>query len=218
MMSRTCSARSCLLLVVVLVALALVLAACGGSSPKPASTTVASLSPAARRRVATEATATVYEKAHRDVVSRRVRIHHPFPGTGGDEINDDNPGGADAGHNPDAGRLDPCELVSAAQAEAILGGRVATPQEAPLGPTCIYQPVGARTFVTLSLQAVNLAQLKPDIRHLTKLDVDGRTAYCGDYGETTTYVATAHRQILAVAAPCGIGRLFAADALRQPQS
>lgn len=183
--------------------------ACGSSSSTQATGTASAHTTAAAAR---EAAATQAAKEHRDIVTTGVVTHHPLHGTGGDEINDDNPGNADAGSDPAAGENDPCRLVSQAQAQAILGRPVAT-QAAPLGPTCIYQPAGAKTFVTLAVEGVELAQLKPHIRHLTHFELAGRTGYCGIYGQPTTFVQLAEDKVLGVTAPCSVGRRFAAKAL-----
>jgi hypothetical protein len=192
---------------IVLASSSVLMAACSVSS----STTSASAP--ARHATAEEAAATATAKAHRDVVTAGVVTHRPLHGTGGNASNDDNPGKADVGNNPTAGQSDPCELVSRTQAQAIVGRPVVTPQEAPLGPTCIYQPVGAKTGVTLTVEGVPLAQLKPHIHHLTRFEVGGRTGYCGVYGQPTTFVPLADGKVLSVTAPCGVGRLFAARAL-----
>jgi hypothetical protein len=184
--------------------------ACGSSSPTQATGTASAHTSVAAAR---EAAATEAAKEHRDTVTTGVVTHHPLHGTGGDEINDDNPGNADAGSDPAAGENDPCKLVSQARAQAILGRPIATPQVAPLGPTCIYQPTGAKTFVTLTLEGIKLAQLEPHIRHLTRFKLEGRTGYCGAYGQTTTFVPLASHKVLTITAPCDIGRLFAASAL-----
>lgn len=193
------------------------LAACGGSSgtPSAANSSVArtASTPAARAAIAREAAATESAKTHRDTVTQGVIDHRPLHGTGGGEINDDNPGNADVGSNPAAGENDPCELVSRAQAEAVLGRAIAPPQEAPLGPTCIYQPLGAKSFVTVAFAGIDLAQVRDEVHHLTRVNVDGHTGYCGVYGQPTTFVPVASGKLLSVTAPCGIGRLFAARAL-----
>lgn len=192
----------------------MLLAACGSSSSTPATSTPAiHTTAAATHAAAIEAVATETAKRRRDRVSTGVVTHHPLHGTGGSEINDDNPGKADVGENPAVGEENPCKLVSQAQAQAILGRSVAAPQEAPLGPTCIYQPQGEKTFVTLTLEGVKLAQLKPHIRHLTRFELDGHSGYCGRYGQATTFVQLAGGKVLDITAPCNIGRLFAARAL-----
>jgi len=35
------------------------------------------------------------------------------------------------------------------EAQQIIGGPIAAPRQAPLGPTCIYKPLGAKAFVTV---------------------------------------------------------------------
>ncbi len=140
-------------------------------------------------------------------------VQHPKRGTGGDEINDDNPGVADSGSGSATGQLDPCTLVSRAQAQAILGHPIEAPQEAPLGPTCIYQPVGARSFVTITVEAIDLAKIEPDIRGRKQLNVAGHAAYCGQYGQPTTLVAVGRGRVLSITAPCVVGARFAAEAL-----
>jgi hypothetical protein len=197
------------------VAVALSVAACGSSSaPQSASVSpIRAASASSGPRAAREAAAVGYAKAHRDAITRGVVTHRPVAGTGGSEINDDNPGNADAGRNPAAGRSDPCELVSRAAAQRILGRPVATPQQAPLGPTCIYQPAGAKTFVTVAIEGVGFAALEPHIHRLQQVDVSGRTGYCGVYGQPSLFVPLAGGKVLSVAAPCGTARLFAAMAI-----
>ena len=62
--------------------------------------------------------------------------------------------------NPPPVENDPCTLVSQAQAQAIIGKPIGTPQEAPLGPTCIYRPVGAKSFITMTVESTNFAALR----------------------------------------------------------
>lgn len=161
-----------------------------------------------------EAAATVAAKA-RDTVTQGVAVHRPLHGTGGDEINDDNPGNADSGSSPAAGQNDPCKLVPKATAQAILAKPILAPQEAPLGPTCIYQPLGERTFVALSVETIDFAQVKPHIRSRVHVEVDGRTGYCGTYGQPTIFVPLGRGKVLTVTAPCSVATRFAAEALRR---
>jgi hypothetical protein len=192
---------------IILASCVVLLSACGSSSPTKSSTTRSS------RAAAAEAAATETAKTHRDKVSEGVTTHRPLHGTGGAEINDDNPGNADAGGGTATGQDDPCKLVSRAEAQAILGKPIDAPQEAPLGPTCIYQPVGARTFVTLAVETVDFALIKPRIRHRTRIDVAGHTGYCGVYGQPATLVPLADGKVLNVTASCKIGTLFSVKAL-----
>ncbi len=170
-----------------------------------------------RRHDATTTHRTV--KSH-DRISRGVVTHRAVAGTGGASINDDNPGRADAGKGRHTatvvaatGQVNPCTLVSAEEASSIVGEPIQTPLEAPLGPTCIYQSRGHKASVTLTVQAINFAKVKPHVRHFQQLSVQGRSAYCGDYGRTTTFVPLASHQVLTVTGSCTVGRLFAEQAL-----
>ncbi len=209
------------LCVIPLVPVAVLLAACGSSSTSPSATTAATTTPTVQNAdVGASHSADVRSKAHRsrqahpDPVTNGVVIHKPQHGTGGAEINDDNPGRADVGNQHAAGR-NPCTLVSRAQAQTILGKAVGSPVEAPLGPTCIYRPVGAKRFVTLTVESIDFARVRAQIRNRTQLDVAGRTAYCGVYGQPTVFVPLASGRVLAVTASCAIGAKFAAEAVSQ---
>ena len=194
-----------------LAATALLLSACGSSS-----TTRSATAPAARSASSvpsTHASATL----HRDPVTRRVDVHRPMNGTGGHERNDANPGRADSGSGEATGQ-NPCTLVSKAEAQAIIGRPIVTAVEAPLGPTCIYQPRGSVSSITVAVESIDFAKIRPQIRGQTRGTVDGRTAYCGDYGRPTTFVLLAGKRVLNVAAPCAIGTRLAAKALPRLQT
>jgi hypothetical protein len=103
--------------------------------------------------------------------------------------------------------------VSGAEARSIVGRPIATPVEAPLGPTCIYRPVGAKDLITLTVGSSDFTRVRARIRKRTQRDVGGRTAYCGDYGQPTTFVPLGRGGTLTITAPCAIGIRFAAKAL-----
>jgi hypothetical protein len=184
------------------------MAGCGGSSAPHTTTTVTNA-----RALAREAAVTRKAKTSRDTVARGGRIHRPLHGTGGEEINDDNPGTADAGDKNAS--EDPCRLVSRAQASSILGQSIAAPQDAPLGPTCIYQATRGATLATIALQTINVRQIHANIKSSVNMTIDGRRGFCGDYGQPTTFVALRHGNTLAITAPCKIGKLLAVVALRR---
>jgi hypothetical protein len=158
--------------------------------------------------------------AVRDTVTSGTVTHRPKEDTGGSEVNDDNPASADSGDSadtadsPDTADSSPCALVSRAEAQAILGKPIDKPQEAPLGPTCIYQSAGGATrdVVTLAIESISPRTLKAQQRG--RFNLVGHTAYCGLYGQTTTFVPLPGGSVLTVAAPCPVGKLFAAAALR----
>ena len=110
-------------------------------------------------------------------------------------------------------RFTPCNLVTSAQARAILGVPVKDPVEAPQGPTCIYQAESGKSFVTLAVQSASLDGLKRQMRGRRAVDVDSRPAYCGTHGQPTLYVSLGGGNVLSIAAPCSIARRFAAKAV-----
>jgi hypothetical protein len=173
---------------------ALAFGACGGTSPGPSAIA-----------------------AGRDPVTSGVPTKRPFPHTGGSSHNDDNPTAGNAISRPGASRLPggPCALVGAARASAILGAPVRSPVEAPLGPTCIYQAVGSSSFVTVAIDAAPLDRLERALRGRISFTVGRVQLYCGDVGEPTTYAPLGGGRVLAVAAPCSIGRRFAAAAMQR---
>jgi hypothetical protein len=207
------------LCVVLLAAASLLLAACGGSSPAPSASAAAGGSQGGQNTLAGPARGTVRPArgtasagANPGVVSGGAPMQRPLRGTGGDERNDDNPGSADSGDGSAPGVLDPCTLVSRAQAEAIVGRLLAAPQEAPLGPTCIYQPRGAG-MVTVAVEPLDLSQLERQLRDRRRLTVGGHAAYCGRLGQPLTLVPLSGGRALSVTAPCAAGARFAAAAL-----
>ncbi len=199
---------------------ALLVAACGTSSRAPSASSASATTPTVAAGASADS-ASSSSAAHphqlpagRDIVSARTKIHRPIRGTGGAEINDDNPGRADSGTGAATGP-NPCKLVSQAQAQAIVGGPVSTPQEAPLGPTCIYEARGGRESITIAVETTDFAKIKPMIHDTIRKVVAGHALYCGDYGRPTTFVPLAHGQVLNVSASCAVGLRFAEQAVSQ---
>jgi hypothetical protein len=112
-------------------------------------------------------------------------------------------------------RFTPCNLVTAAQATAIVGAPVQKPIEAPQGPTCIYRTRNGKSFVSVAVQASDLKKLKPHLRLRQRVDVAHRSAYCGTYGQPMLYVPLSGGRVLSVTAPCSIAKQFAIRAVRQ---
>lgn len=123
------------------------------------------------------------------------------------EVNVDAAGAADA--------VAPCTLVSRAQAQAILGGSLEKPVEAPQGPTCIYRSGDGKRFVTLAVQSRSVEQLTKELKLRDAIDVGEREAFCHDAGQPTLYMPLTKNQVLSVAAPCILAQRFAARALRR---
>ncbi len=198
-----------LLLASLLVCVTALATACGSSSPASSSTTSADAGTA----TGTGAAPTPRKPPHsHDIVGPSV-VHKPYPGTGGDELNDDNPGGADTGaKQTKAGVLNPCALVTRRQAEAILAEPVSAPEYAPLGPTCIIQPRKSKSFITISLASGSAGDVGR-LQKRTAVKAAGRTAYCGFYGQQLVLVPLGRGHTLSVAAPCTVGTKLASAAL-----
>jgi hypothetical protein len=118
-------------------------------------------------------------------------------------------------HHPRS-RFTPCNLVTAAQARAIVGTPMLAPAEAAQGPTCIYRSRDGKSFVTLAVQSLNFEKkVKPHLKLSHRVAVSTRTAYCGTFGQPMLYVPLSGGRVLAVAARCGVAKQFAIRAVRQ---
>jgi hypothetical protein len=112
-------------------------------------------------------------------------------------------------------RFTPCNLVTAAQARAIVGAPMLNPVEAHQGPTCIYRSRNGKSMVTLAVQAFDFKKLKPHIHQRQRVALGARTAYCGTYGQPMLYAPLADGRVLTVAAQCAVAKQFASRAVRQ---
>ena len=192
-------------------AVALSLAACGGSSSTGGSSSqgsanvpvqVARNTPPIPRSLGAGA-------AHPTTGAVHATRKHPVkgreqPGTVDDEIN-----------SSGARSLDPCALVSRAEAQAILRKPVGRPVSAPQGPTCIYSPRGSKNVVTLAVQSLKFSKVKPQarLRDRMSVTVSGHTAYCGVAGTPTMILPLPAGRFLTITAPCPVAATFAAKAL-----
>jgi hypothetical protein len=110
-------------------------------------------------------------------------------------------------------RFTPCDLVTKAQARAILRAPLQDLMEAPQGPTCIYRSQDGERFVTVAVQSSRFGQLKRQLSDRRSVDVSGRTGYCGRYGQPLLYVPVSAGRVLTVAARCATARRFAITSL-----
>jgi hypothetical protein len=107
-------------------------------------------------------------------------------------------------------RFTPCNLVTRAEAKAILGAPVQAPLEAPQGPTCVYRSTSSASFITVAVQARSFDELRKDMRARVPVEVGGRPGYCGTYGQPMMVVSLAQGRVLSIGAPCDVARKFAA--------
>jgi hypothetical protein len=110
-------------------------------------------------------------------------------------------------------RFTPCNLVTKAQAQAIVGAPINDPLEAPKGPTCIYRTQDGKSFITLAVQPLEFSKLKRTIHKREPVNVSDASAFCGMLGNPVVYVSLPKHRVLSVGAPCDVGRRFATTAL-----
>lgn len=110
-------------------------------------------------------------------------------------------------------RFSPCNLVSRAQAQAVIGKPIAEPIEAPQGPTCIYSPQGANSFITVAVQPMQIGRIKKQLRNRRQVDVSRRTGWCGTHGQNVLYVPLGRGRVLSITAPCDVAEKLATAAL-----
>ncbi len=217
-MSRALRTGSCAVLPV---AAALLLGACGGSSPSSPSASSSSAS-------SVSAAAAAAAAAH-GVVGGRVQAGREVTPIAkfrsADQVHRTRRGAvrarAQAGMIDDevsasgAKALDPCSLVTRAQAQAILGKPVGRPVDAPQGPTCVYPAQGFKGAITVAVVATDFSTVKPQahLRDRMSVKVSGHAAYCGVAGTPTMVVPLTSGKFLTVTAPCPIAASFAATAL-----
>jgi hypothetical protein len=200
-----------------LVAASFPLAGCGGGASSAVNGTSSSAAPSASASSPALAAGAAAAGGHvrpssqpvgRDIISSQ-EDHHIAKARGiGNEPNDEvNASGAKT--------QNPCTLVSASEAQAIVGKPVGEPTEAPQGPTCIYRPQGATSFITLAVESKDFSKIEPQsqLHGRMSLTVDGHPAYCGTAGAQTLIVPLLGGKFMAVSAPCPLAASFAAKAL-----
>ncbi len=103
---------------------------------------------------------------------------------------------------PQGKRDNPCALVTKAQAQAILGGKLMDPVSMPQGPTCIYRNRSNARYATISVQARSFAALRRQLKRAQRVDVADRRAYCGVHGRPMLYASLGGGKVLSIAAQC----------------
>jgi hypothetical protein len=118
--------------------------------------------------------------------------------------------------------MNPCRLVTLAEAQTITRGAVVSSREAPLGPTCIYHAPAGKASARHSLSDITVAIASGNASGITRqmvkpapILVGGHHAYCGKLGGQTLIVPLRSGQLLNVTAPCVIAERFAQAALKR---
>ena len=113
------------------------------------------------------------------------------------------------------GQLNPCTLVTAAEASAILGRPIAAAVEGAQGPTCIYKPGGSQAWITLGIESKSFSKATSVLSKgsVASFSVAGDLAKCGKLGTDNLFVSRSNGTVLHVVAPCQLAQLFATKAL-----
>jgi hypothetical protein len=110
--------------------------------------------------------------------------------------------------------INPCAVVTQAEAQAALGTRLLKPIKAPLGPTCIFQAPNHQTFASVAVVARPFAQLPSQDKTLRKFAGVKESAYCGGPTRSTSlFVRVAADEVLQISAPCQTAAKMAPYAL-----
>jgi hypothetical protein len=108
--------------------------------------------------------------------------------------------------------LNPCTLVTRAEASAIVGRPIAALRQAPQGPTCIYQARSGKSLITMAVQ--NTPFTPPQsAKDVTRVTLRGHKAYCVKRAGLVMVVPLAAGHVLNVTAPCPVAAGFASKAL-----
>jgi hypothetical protein len=124
------------------------------------------------------------------------------------------PGPNDEESTTGAKPLNPCKLVTLAEAQAITREAIEKATQAPLGPTCIYSNNGHAAAITLAVETESFIQVTRHMSARKPVVILGRRSLCGRLGTQMLFVPLARYQLLNVTAPCGIARRFAALAVK----
>jgi hypothetical protein len=107
----------------------------------------------------------------------------------------------------------PCGLVSTATAQAVIGTRIASRTEAPLGPTCIFRLAHKKREITIAVESMSFSAATRDLGKPKRVTVAGRPGICSTHGMHTLFVSLHSGSVLNVTAPCGVAKRLAAKAL-----
>jgi hypothetical protein len=132
------------------------------------------------------------QHSHRVKIVKAGGVHHARPSNQPDD--DQSSTGAKG--------LNPCTLVSHAQAQTATGTALHEGIEAPLGPTCIFRPRGAGAEITLALELAKLGQASQALHAPRRFTIEGRAAFCAQGPQHTLVLSVRPGQVLTVTAPC----------------
>jgi hypothetical protein len=109
--------------------------------------------------------------------------------------------------------LNPCTLVTRAEAGKIVGQPIVGLHQASQGPTCVYRARKTKSLITMAIQLMPFDPKKQRASDVTRVTLRGHKAYCVKRGSLAMLVPLASGHVLHVTAPCPIAAGFASKAL-----
>jgi hypothetical protein len=198
------------------------LTACGGSSSKPATVTTAVAGQLAAPSAALDQNATPADttaqsasggKASASKGSGTPKTSRPDPISATNHTARARHRAKNEQRGTGVAPLNPCSLVTRAEAGAILGRPIVGLRQAPQGPTCIYEPRRTKALITMAIQLTPFDPKKQPAKNVTRVTLRGHNAYCVKDHGLAMLVPLAAGHVLRVAAPCPIASGFASKAL-----
>jgi hypothetical protein len=123
--------------------------------------------------------------------------------------------------NQGAPPLNPCTLVTVSEAAGI-DQAIARADEAPIGPTCIYEHGkpkakghgNSKRTITLTVGPMKFSQLAAQITNGQPVTIGKHTGKCGHLGADTLVLPLSDDRVLSISAPCAHAKRFAEIALK----
>jgi hypothetical protein len=213
--------------VIVLLALALTpaLAACGGSSSQGARTSAEqpsgqltapsnSLDQSAATASATTTTSAGSAKAATPSAHKGPKVtSRPDPVSSKSHVATGRHRSKNEQRGTGIAPLNPCTLVTRAEAGKIVGQPIVGLHQAPQGPTCVYRARKTKSLITMAIQLMPFDPKKQRATDVTRVTLRGHKAYCVKRGSLAMLVPLAAGHVLNVTAPCPIAAGFASKAL-----
>jgi hypothetical protein len=101
--------------------------------------------------------------------------------------------------------------VTKAEAASALHTALQSADEAPLGPTCVFESSAGAVIATLTIEHGNFEQqVQPRATSVAQAAVAGRTTYCGTLGQPMLWAPLSGSEIFVVTARCDAARALAA--------
>ena len=113
------------------------------------------------------------------------------------------PGASEDATPSHANILNPCSLVSRAEAESALGLRSLQARVAPLGPSCVFVATNHKAVLSVVVNPASFAALRSQMSDLRKFSGVGWKGLCGGTrGASSLYARVNATEVLHLTGPC----------------